>query len=54
MDKKEEYYYSKAEGDLCDEAVALHHHRYQEVGFIKQKNGGSLHREFNLFYCSNS
>ncbi len=37
MDKKEEYYYSKAEGDLCDEAVALHHHRYQEVGFIKQK-----------------
>ncbi|MCC5895209.1 MAG: hypothetical protein JJU16_07065 [Alkalibacterium sp.] len=36
METVEEYYFKKAEGDLSKEAIALHHQRYQEVGFIKQ------------------
>ncbi|API88939.1 hypothetical protein BKP56_06445 [Marinilactibacillus sp. 15R] len=36
MDNEEEYYFGIAEGTLCEEAVALHHQRYQEVGFFKQ------------------
>lgn len=35
MDKVE-YYFGRAEGSLCNEAIALHHQRYQEVGFFKQ------------------
>ena len=36
MEVKEEYIFGKVEGLLTDEAIALHHQRYQEAGFFKQ------------------
>ncbi|OIJ20701.1 hypothetical protein BKP45_08645 [Anaerobacillus alkalidiazotrophicus] len=36
MDMKKEYYFGRVEGILRKEAIALHHQRYQEVGFFKK------------------
>lgn len=36
MENEEEYFFKKAEGVLSDKAIALHHQRYQDVGFYKQ------------------
>ena len=36
MEIKEEYCFGKVDGDRSKEAIALHHQRYQEVGFFKE------------------
>lgn len=36
MEVEETYYFGNVEGKLRDKAIALHHQRYQEVGFFKQ------------------
>lgn len=36
MTDEKGYYFRLAEGDLFEEATALHYQRYQEVGFIKE------------------
>ncbi|WP_100407379.1 N-acyl amino acid synthase FeeM domain-containing protein [Bacillus solitudinis] len=35
MQKVEQYFYSKAEGEVRNEAITLHYKRYEEVGFFK-------------------
>lgn len=32
-----DYYFGSVDGILRKEAIALHHQRYQEVGFFKKK-----------------
>ncbi|SFC24041.1 N-acyl-L-homoserine lactone synthetase [Alkalibacterium subtropicum] len=36
MESEKEYHFGRVEGNKSTEAIALHHQRYQEVGFLKK------------------